>query len=536
MKRRSVILPSLVAVPLFIGYFFYPLESDNFSIKQDPESYNGKLEYLDRKVESLPDSLMPNILWILVDDLSIADTDLYEKGPVEVPQMNKLANEGVKFTNAYISSPVCSPSRASIVTGRYNQRFGFEHQLHERYLRNRMEYYGFKYIVDAGPWEPQYQTEVPNQEFVRNIGMPKSEIMLSEILKNYDYRTGYVGKWHVGKTDENSPNKFGFDHFYGFYSSHTLYSYEGTPGIVDQKIPDDFTEDYIWGGQRDDIQAIRVNGKVIKEDRYLTKAITDESIKFIGDKKDEPFYVVASYNAPHTPLQAPEEYVQMYENEPDPVKRVHYAMIKCLDDEIGRLLKYLEDEELADNTLVMLISDNGGAEYTYTTHNGKYQGGKITNFEGGVKVPMIMRWPDRVSEGMVFDHPVHATDLYYTSAKALNISLPDDRIYDGADLVKHVSENTVPHEYIYFEMGKNRGIRSLEWKLTWNEDNNDTLLFDLRKDQYEQKNIYGTNPEVVQALTDAFFEWSDHNMEPLWPGMINYHYTGDDGRDYYFDE
>jgi arylsulfatase A-like enzyme len=536
MRRKIILLPSIVLILLFLGYFFFPLDSDRFKIRDDEVSTSNKLKYLEAKVTPIADSLKTNILWIVVDDLGMADTDLYTNGPVKVPEMNQLAKQGVLFTNAYISSPVCSPSRAAIATGRYNQRFGHEHQLHERYLKNRMEYYAFRYIINSNPWVPKYQTKVPNQEFMRNMGLPTSEISFAEVSRKYGYHTGYIGKWHLGKKLENSPNAFGFDYFYGFYASHSLYSPEGTAGIVDQKIPADFTDKYIWEGQRNDLQAIRVNDKIVEEDRYLTNAITDESIAFIDQNKNDPFYLWVAYNAPHTPLQAPKKYVEMYSSEPDPIKRVHYAMIKCLDDEIGRLMDHLDARGLADNTLVMLISDNGGAEYNLTTDNGRYQGGKITNFEGGVKVPMIMRWPTKIKANQVFDYPVHATDLFYTSASVLGAPLPGDRIYDGADLITHVNEHTIPHDYIYHEMGTNRGIRNMEWKLTWNEVNGDSVLFNLEADPFEQYDLYGNNKEVVEELTSAFSAWSANNVEPLWPGMIYYYYTSDDGKQYYFDE
>lgn len=259
MKRKYVLISAAIIILGLFGYLLFPLESDQFEIAFDQEKYWQKLNYLANNSGSPADSGQTNILWILVDDLGMSDTDLYTNGPVQTPALNSLADEGILFTNAYVSSPVCSPSRAAIATGRYNQRFGFEHQMHERYLKNRLEYYGFRYFIDSDPWVPQYQTQVPPADFLREMGLPKSEITLAEVVKKYGYQTGYIGKWHLGKKDEKAPNQFGFDHFYGFYSSHSLYSPEGTEGIVDQKIPEDFTDQYIWEGQRNDLQAIREN-------------------------------------------------------------------------------------------------------------------------------------------------------------------------------------------------------------------------------------------------------------------------------------
>ncbi|MCX2743169.1 sulfatase-like hydrolase/transferase [Mangrovivirga sp. M17] len=535
MLRNIVLFGFVLSLIILLVYLLLPLESDRFELTPNEDRLVDKIYYLNNPPISENDS-PPNIIWIVVDDLSMADTDLYGDGPVSVPNMKKLANRGVKFNNAYVSAPVCSPSRAAIVTGRYNQRFGYEHQLHDRYLKNRLEYLGFRYLIDSDPWVPQYQTEVPSADFIENIGLPSSEITFAEVAKKYGFETGYIGKWHLGKKEDNSPNAFGFDHFYGFYSSHSLYIPEGTRGYVEQKIPDDFTDEYIWEGQRKGQQAIRRNGEIISEDRYLTSAITDEAIDFTEAHNEKPFYLLVSYNAPHTPLQAPKEYVEMFNDVSDPVKRVHFALIKSLDDELGRLMNHFNDKRLTENTLIFFISDNGGAEFNLTTENGPYQGGKITNFEGGVKVPMIMSWQGKIDSGEVFNHPVHSTDLFMTSARAIKAKLPADRIYDGADLIKHVGNNTMPHDYIYFDMGNNRGIRGERWKLVWNEANGDSVLFNLKEDPYEQRDVYEFNREVVKKLTNEFEEWAAKNIDPIWPPMIYYHYTTDDGKEYFFDE
>jgi arylsulfatase A-like enzyme len=211
-------------------------------------------------------------------------------------------------------------------------------------------------------------------------------------------------------------------------------------------------------------------------------------------------------------------------------------MIKNLDDEIGRLLDYLDKNELSDNTLVFLISDNGGAEYNLTTRNGMYQGGKITNFEGGVKVPMLMRWPGHIPSGIDYDYPVHATDMFVTTVAAGAGVLPDDRIYDGTDLTQVLTEGIPAHEYIYIKMGFNGGIRNLEWKLTWNEDNGDSILFHLDNDPYEQHNLYHQGHPAVEPLVDAFNKWAENNKSPSWPPVMHYYYTADDGSEHYFDQ
>ena len=533
--NKNIFIPAVILIPSLLIYLFLPLTSEEFILIPDEALLHGKQEYLQNEQDAA-DSGAVNILWLIVDDLGMADTDLYSDGPVLVPNLRRLASRGVKFTNAYVSAPVCSPSRAAIMTGRYNQRFGYEHQLHERYLANRLEYYAFNYLIDSGPWEPQFSTSVPDQDFIDETGLPESEITLAEALASRGYRSGYFGKWHLGKKDRNSPLAFGFDEFYGFMASHSLYVPEGTEGYIDQHIPEDFTDKYIWEGQRDGLHAIRRNDETIQEDRYLTDAITDETIAFLEKNRDKPFYCVTSWNAPHTPLQAPTEYGDRFSHITDPYKRVHYAMISALDDAIGKLLDYLDESGLSENTLIFLISDNGGAEYNLTTDNGPFQGGKITNFEGGVKVPMLMAYPGVVPEDGIYEPMVHATDLFVTSAAVAGIQLPDDRLYDGKTLTEAVNQNTAAHQYLYFKMGMNGGIRSSDWKLTWNEHNGDSSLHRISSDPYEHNDVFETYPEVVSELTRAFRSWAADNKPPAWPPVMFYHYTDVNGEDHYFDE
>jgi arylsulfatase A-like enzyme len=420
-----------------------------------------------------------------------------------------------------------------MLTGRYNQRFGFEHQLHDRYLNNRMEYLGFKYIIRNSTWVPIERDSVPDQEFMDHMGLPLSEITIAEVLKKKGYRTGLMGKWHLSKQAEQSPEAFGFDEFYGFYSSHSLYSLEQSEGIVDVKNPNDWTDDYIWSGQRDGRQAIQRNDKVIEEDRYLTTAIADESIDFLKRNRNEPFFLIASFNAPHSPFQVPESYYDLFEEEKDPVKRCYYGMIKCLDDEIGRIMNYLEESKLDDNTIVFFVSDNGGAAYTFATDNAPLKGGKITNFDGGLKVPFIIS--GKGIEAAQYDHPVSTTDLFVTSAALAKQSLAD-RSYDGVDLLSAVNDNRAAHEYIFFRKGFNHAIRSEEYKMIWNSElNSDTLLYNIVNDPGELVNIYPSEKERANEYMASYKKWNKELIAPTWPSVIYFNYRDKENRVFVFE-
>ncbi len=526
-------------IPFITGIIFllWPLTSDQFLIQWDQELVTRKNQFLQYRPVRNDSRIKPNILLILVDDLGKTDINLYGPGKVSTPYIDQLGKEGVVFDQAYVASPVCSPSRAAIFTGRYPQRFGFTFQMHDFYLTNRLMHYGYRLFIDSSPWRPRGIEEVPSREMAEKQGIPPSEITLPELLKKEGYRTALIGKWHLGGHPRNTPCNFGFDYQYGFYASHSLYAYEDNPEIISQKIPDDFSDKYIWKSQRDGPHAIYRNCEIIHEEEYLTHAITRECKAFIKTNCDTSFFLVASYNAPHTPLQAPIEYVEQFEQIEDPVKRVYYAMIKSLDDEIGDLLATLRQQDLDKNTLIFFISDNGGATYTHTTDNAPLRGGKITDFEGGLNVPMIMKWKDHVAPDTHYPHPVIAMDIFGTITSILNIDLPDDRTYDGINLMDYLSENSLgryPHSYIFWKRGNTKAIRSPEYKIVRNAEFGDTLMFDMRHDNLEKENVLRNHRDQVQDLLIQYDQWEQTLPKTLWPPLI-YYVHEENGKEYYFD-
>jgi arylsulfatase A-like enzyme len=508
-----------------------PLADEGFKITLDEAAMAQKSAYLARPGKRLEQA--PNIIWIIVDDLGMGDTDLYGAGSVAIPNISKLADAGTRFSNAYVTSPVCGPSRAAIYTGRYNQRFGFEHQQHDRYLKNKLEYHSFRFFVNTKPWAIQKQDSVPNEDFIKDIGLPESEITIAETLKKYGYQTGLFGKWHLTYERDKGPNAFGFDEFYGFMNSHSLFALEDDSEIVSTRNKKDWTDKYIWNDGRDGLSAIERNGQVIQEDRYLTSAITDEAISFI-EKAEDPFFTVLSYNAPHTPFQATREAYAMFEKIDDPVKRTYAAMIYSLDEEIGKLHRYLLATNKLENTLIFFLSDNGGAEYTLATDNGDYKGGKITNFEGGLKVPMFMTWPAKIGTGKKYKKPVLSLDLFKTTLAAVTAE-PHPVPLDGTNLTTVVDNEEPAHDYIYFRKGFNHGVRSERYKLTWSTRTGDSLLFDMTTDRFEQVNIYNPDLPEVYNMLRAYNAWQKELISPAWPAMIYYRFKDDDGTEYWFE-
>lgn len=536
MSLKKKWLAALVLFLILIfGYLLWPMGSSTFENEPNENLLKAKQDYL-HSVLSKHIANRPNILLITVDDLGMADCSLYGEGDIQTPNIDKLGAEGVIFENAYVTSPVCAPSRAGLITGRYQHRFGFEFTMHERYLSNQMEYIGFRYLIDSDPWEAKWTDISPSNKAIDEEGLPISEISLAEALKKAGYKTGIVGKWHLGWGEEKLPSEFGFDEQYGFFNSHSLYVPEGSPGYVDQKIEADWTDPYIWGTQRKGPHAIYRNNVEIEENEYLTDRITEETIKFMRTKKDKPFFLWTSYNAPHTPLQAPKEYVDKFQHIHDPVKRVYRAMIASLDDNLGVLMNYLHESGLDENTLVFLISDNGGAEYTTATDNGRYEGGKNTEFEGGVKVPMLVSWKGKFPEGIRYKPMVSSMDIFTTSLAAADVPLPA-RPVDGVNLIPYILDSTLgdPHQYLFWQRGNSKAVRTTEWKLLLNDYSQDTLLYNLTDNRYEYPDVSALNPEIVTQLSSKITTWQQTHAEPLWPSVI-YFKVFKDGKEYYFEQ
>lgn len=535
--RKKLLLTALLLLAAVLIFLLWPLKSDDFAIHWDEEAMKRKKDFLASVPQASKTDSLPNILLILVDDLGLYDMSYYGGDRVKTPHMDGLARSGMAFEQAYVASPMCSASRAAILTGRYPQRFGFEFQMHDRYLRNRLEYLGFKFFISSDIWKARPMEKVPrNQDIVRQ-GLPPSEITIADLLKARGYSTAIIGKWHTGSHERNLPENFGFDYQYGFFDAHTLYAPIGTAGITDQRIEDDFTDQYNWKRGRNGTNGIYRNYEEIEEPEHLTDAITRESIDYIRKHKAGPFFLMAAYNAPHTPLQAPDSYVEMFRNEPDPVKRVYYAMIRQLDDAIGKLLEEIEKEGISENTLIIFLSDNGGATYTYTTENGPLRGGKITDFEGGIRVPFFMRWKDRIAAGSRQCSPVMAMDIFSTIAAVTGCPLPPGVEIDGRDLIG--SEVDLPgpgsssSRNFYWQRGPSKALRAGGWKVIWNEEFQDTLLYRISTDPYEIQDLSGQEKAMARELVNLHKHWSEQMHEPLWPSIVHFREKVD-GRWIYF--
>ena len=556
-RKGAVLFPVLAAAAGFLTFICFPLTSKMWDLEYNEEMTARKEEFLARLEAGREERLEavwseeppPNIVIITADDLGKTDmsyyADLLGEGVgtvVDTPNMDKIGESGVVFTEAYCTSPICSPSRAGMLTGRYHQRSGFEVQPQNRYATNRLEYFIVDHFIDTDPWFLVDLEATPRRSSIEKQGLPPSELTLAELLSSYGYATGITGKWHLGYSEEQIPNSRGYDYQYGFYEAFSLFAPEGEPGIVEYR-HDYYANKHIWKQRRTKTCAIRRNHEEIYEPGYLTFRIAEEAVRFLDRHRHEPFYLNVPFSAPHTPFQAPEEYVNRFARIEDLNKRVYYGMIAALDDAVGIIIEALERYGLAENTLIMFASDNGGATYTRATENAPLKGGKFSNFEGGLNVPCMLRWDGRIQPGTVVDDPVILTDFFVTAAAAAGAPLPEDRVFDGADLLPHVgAAETVspgagaegpPHEFLFWRAVYNKAVRQGPWKLILDEKAGRTLLYNMEEDKIERRNVASEHPEVVARLKEALVGWEKGLPGPLWPRVMDFRFTID-GEEYDF--
>ncbi|MFT5408780.1 MAG: arylsulfatase A-like enzyme [Verrucomicrobiales bacterium] len=421
----------------------------------------------------------PNLLIILADDMGYGDLGCYGSKQIETPVLDKLAAGGVRCTDGYVSGNVCAPSRAGLLTGRYQQRFGFEHNLNRNF-----------------------------PTFPERLGIPKGQKTIADHLKSAGYRTGIVGKWHVGDSiSEMLPNARGFDFFFGMHGGS--HQYFPTP---------------------EKHQLMRNKLKVSKiRTPYLTDWFTLEATDFMREEHAEPWFLFLSYNTPHTPMQAKQEDLERFAHIPDQRRRAYAAMQWCMDQNVGKVLATLTETQQLQDTLVVFFSDNGGSVTASHACNAPLRGMKGSFLEGGIRVPFIWHWPaGGLSGGKVFKQPFTSLDLLPTFMAAAGAEMPE-RVtkkgkgkvvnWDGFDLLPYLrgEKQGPPHETLFWRMVmRGQAVREGKWKLLLNV-HTPPALYDLSKDISELENLYATEPEVVARLWGKLNQWEESLEDtPHW--------------------
>ncbi|MFB6457845.1 sulfatase-like hydrolase/transferase [Chitinophaga sp. Hz27] len=465
----------------------------------------------------------PNIIWIIVDDLGYSDLSSYGNKTIQTPHIDALAAQGVRFTRAYATAPICGPAREGIITGRYQQRFGGEYMPYEQLRPTYKKKLATNYLLHRKKYPGLQTLKVHMKANAKNYttGLARQELTIADILKRDGYVTGLVGKWNEGYGENYFPDQRGFDYSYYFPGALTRYVEDpiDTNRFQSIRLPWAFSDFPAWA-PRYGSSAIMEGRNAVKDTGYLTFSLAAKAIAFIDKNKDKPFFLTLAFNAPHDPFQAPVAYVNKVSHEPDPVKRIYYAMILALDDAVGAVAAKLKTAGIADNTLIFFISDNGGAAYTRATDNAPLRGGKCTQFEGGLVVPCFLKYPAAWSTAQVYTNPVSALDLFATTVGVTGTPLPADRPYDGVNLIPFINgqRSDEPHPVLYWRNGYAKAIRQQDWKLYLNEKNKKVFLFHLTDDPAEKNNLAQQYPEKVAALKSALHDWESKNtVAPKWP-------------------
>nr|WP_070959945.1 sulfatase-like hydrolase/transferase [Hyphomonas sp. Mor2] len=466
----------------------------------------------------------PNIVFILLDDLGYNDITTFgggvADGLVPTPNIDRLAAEGAVYTQAYSGTGTCAPSRAMLLTGRYPTRTGFEFTPTPDGMSRVISTIANAADRGALPDISPNRSEREGAARFEDQGLPGSEITIAELLQAEDYHTVHIGKWHLGRRADFLPNAQGFDE--SLLMESGLYLAEDDPNVVNAKLGADPIDKFLWAALS--YAASFNGGEAFEPGGYLTDWWTQESLKVIEANKNRPFFLYLAHWGPHTPLQATrEDFEAVGEIEPHRL-RVYAAMIRALDRSVGEVLDKLEAEGLADNTIVVLSSDNGGAGYIALPEvNAPFRGWKITLFEGGIRVPLFIKWPDRITAGTEIKTPVAHIDLLPTLAAAAGAPLPSDRIIDGQNILPEATgEGRIqrPDDAIFWSSGAYRVVRAGDWKLQIDGRQNKTWLFNLADDPTEQSNLASTDPARVEALTALIEAHYADAVEPLYAHKI----------------
>jgi len=464
----------------------------------------------------------PNIILILADDLGYNDISTFgggiAGGRLQTPNIDQLAADGAIFEQAYAGNATCAPSRAMIMTGRYPTRTGFEFTPTPTGMGPAVSL--IMNSMDSG-LPPAYfnQAEAEAALPYQSQGLPTSEVTIAEVLKQRGYYTAHIGKWHLGRGEGFTPNEQGFDD--SLLMASGLYLPEGDPQVVNAKLDFDPIDQFLWARLGYAAAFNNDGAERFEPSGYLTDYWTDEAVKVIQQNKHRPFFLYLAHWGVHTPLQATrEDYEAVGDIKPHRL-RVYAAMMRALDRSVGAITKALEAEGLADNTIVMFSSDNGGAGYMGLPEvNAPFRGWKLTNFEGGLRVPMFLKWPGIIAPGTTVSEPVAHIDLMPTLAAAAQAPLPKNVAIDGYDLLPLATNTAGPvrdRRALFWQSGYYRVVRQGDWKLQVSDKLNKVWLYNLADDPTEQTNLAGVAVEKLTVLQTLLAAHKASAREPLYP-------------------
>tara|TARA_B100001057_G_scaffold422329_1_gene443788 strand:+ start:5671 stop:7041 length:1371 start_codon:yes stop_codon:yes gene_type:complete len=426
----------------------------------------------------------PNLIVIMTDDQGYADVGFNGCEDIPTPNIDAIAKNGVKFTRGYVTYPVCGPSRAGFLTGRYQGRFGFSDN------------------PSINPNDP-------------SAGLPVEEETIAEVLKKSNYNNAVIGKWHMGTHPRFHPLERGFDYFFGFLSGGHNYF----PKKLNINDLSEVKRKWQWYATK-----IKENRTVVEIEDYLTDELSQSAVKYIEKQvsNDQHFMLYLAYNAPHTPLQATPKYLSRFDHIKDPKRKTYAAMVSAVDDGVGQILKTLKKSGIEENTIVVFLSDNGGAKNN-GSNNRPLRGRKSDLFEGGIRVPFAMQWKGTIPAGMTYEKNVSSLDIMATIVAQNKISIDKKRTLDGVNLIPFLNgeNDSEPHDYLFWRKIKYNAMAVMkgDQKLVKNKRNDFKEMFNLSSDLSETYNLIEKNNAQSKSMQLEWDLWNAELIDCIFPSL-----------------
>ena len=529
MKRKFYkFLLSFVLIVVAIGIWFsqnwykMPKYISNFT---NPTYENVAIEWENGPISRT--NSKPNIIVVLVDDLGFNQISSYgggmANGKFKTPNIDKLASDGVLCTNGYSSSPVCSPSRASLLTGRFATRFGYEFTPTTSSMMKAVNIFSKKNEVVDGIYHNDRSENIID---IEQMGIPQSERTIAEMLKPEGYHNIHIGKWHLGHAKDFLPRRHGFDESLRM-DQGSLFLPEDDDDVVNAKIDFDPIDKLLWGNLP---YAVNFNeGTRIKPEGYLTDYLTNEAVKAIEKNKNRPFFLYLAYWAVHSPLQAKKEDYEKLSFIENHEERVLASMVMTVDRGVGKIRDVLKKNNIDDNTIIIFTSDNGAPGYIGLPDlNKPYRGWKLTHFEGGVHIPYIVSYPNKIPKGKIYDGRVSNLDIFSTVASVAGVDLNRNDLreikFDGVNILPYLSgaNEGEPERILFNKSGDYSFLIKDGWKLQVDLVQNKKWLYNLNEDPTEQINLFKSDLEKLNELELILSNKLSEQVKPIWPSLLDW--------------
>ena len=529
MKRKFYkFLLSFVLIVVAIGIWFsqnwykMPKYINNFT---NPTYENVAIEWENGPISRT--NSKPNIIVVLVDDLGFNQISSYgggmANGKFKTPNIDKLASDGVLCTNGYSSSPVCSPSRASLLTGRFATRFGYEFTPTTSSMMKAVNVFSKKNEVVDGIYHNDRSENIID---IEQMGIPQSERTIAEMLKPEGYHNIHIGKWHLGHAKDFLPRRHGFDESLRM-DQGSLFLPEDDDDVVNAKIDFDPIDKLLWGNLP---YAVNFNeGTRIKPEGHLTDYLTNEAVKAIEKNKNRPFFLYLAYWAVHSPLQAKKEDYEKLSFIENHEERVLASMVMTVDRGVGKIRDVLKKNNIDDNTIIIFTSDNGAPGYIGLPDlNKPYRGWKLTHFEGGIHIPYIVSYPNKIPKGKTYDGRVSNLDIFSTVASVADVDLNRNDLreieFDGVNILPYLSgENEGEPERILFNKSGDYSFLIKDgWKLQVDLVQNKKWLYNLNQDPIEKINLIESDIEKLNELELILSNKLSEQVKPIWPSLLDW--------------